>query len=55
MWFYQFALGYMQVNHGSGYFGMAKQVFQSNDVQSFLKQVGGVSMPECMQVYPFTY
>ena len=44
--FNQGALGYMEVDHGSGNIGMSKQLFKCYNVQSLFQQMGGIRMPE---------
>ena len=46
VWFNEGTLGYMKVNHGGGDIGMAKQLFQGNNVQPLFKQVGGIRVPQ---------
>jgi len=52
---YEGTLSYMKINHGGCDIGMAGQLFQGNDVQPLLKQVGDIRVPQRMQVHLFVH
>jgi hypothetical protein len=54
MWTKVFALGHMQINHCSSNFRMPQQFFKGNNIKPFFKQVGGVTVPERVQVHLFS-
>jgi hypothetical protein len=48
---YQRALCHVQVNHGGGNVGMAKQLFEGYDIKPLFQQMCGIRVAQRMQVY----